>query len=93
MENDRLRDHVAKLLQKKGCSRVQYSVFVAPHYDRRELRSLKTALHNLLQRHTRSPTDSIFLVPVREGEEAGILVLGANNVHPELKPLPLKIIL
>ena len=93
LENDRLRGHVAKLLQKKGCSRVQRSVFVAPHYDRRTFSALLTALRGLLARHPGAPTDSIVCVPLRDGDEAGISVLGHNNVHADLGPPPLKIIL
>ena len=93
LENDRLRDRVAKLLQKQGCSRVQRSVFVARGFERREYSHLRAALRRLLARHPGGPADSVLFIPLREGEEARIEALGLNNVLTALTPPPLKIIL
>ena len=93
LEDDRRRGRVAKLLQQKGCSRVQRSVFVAPHYDRRAFGALKTAVRGLLARHPGVPADSVVFIPLRDGDEANIIALGSNNIHPALRPPPLKIIL
>lgn len=93
MENDRLRDRAAKLLQKLGCSRVQRSVFVARGFDRREYSALRTALRRLLARHPAGPADSVLFIPLREGDEGRIEALGLNNALTALGPPPLKIIL
>ena len=93
LENDRLRDRVAKLLQKQGCSRVQRSVFVARGLERREYSALRTALRRLLARHPCGPADSLLFIPLREGEETRIEAIGLNNAVTSLAAPPLKIIL
>lgn len=94
MENDRLRDRAAKLLQKHGCSRVQRSVFVAAYVKPRDLEQLKAALDRLMARGPVSPQDSLLLMPLPEEVVAQTAAIGcANNILAALAPLPLKILL
>ena len=92
LEDDRLRGKTAKVLARHGCTRVQRSVFVAPHLDKKQLARVLADLQRLLAgRH--APGDSLLLVPLRDEHVAEIRVIGDNNILTELEKFPLKIIL
>ncbi|MBL7793383.1 MAG: CRISPR-associated endonuclease Cas2 [Saprospiraceae bacterium] len=61
ISNDRLRNRLAKTLERHGCKRIQKSLFLAPNFEPRELQRLrddcaKTLLH-------RQPGDSLLCIP------------------------------
>lgn len=65
ISDDRLRTRAAKLLERRGCKRLQKSVFFAPRYSIRELRELRTELRQILQQG-QVDTDSILCIPVSQ---------------------------
>lgn len=61
--DDRLRARVAKTLARRGCWRLQKSVFLAPDFSPDELAALRAALRQLLlARH--DPADSVLCLPI-----------------------------
>lgn len=93
IENDRLRDKTAKILEKNGCLRVQKSVFVAPQMTNKHLDRL---LADLKSRYARKPLgdrDSLLLIPLTKEHGAAIKVFGNNNILATLEENPLKIVL
>ncbi|MCO6487866.1 MAG: CRISPR-associated endonuclease Cas2 [Phaeodactylibacter sp.] len=74
---DRLRDKVAALLQREGCTRVQKSVFFAPKFAIKELRALQAALHALVNGKLEE-NDSILCVPVLNKHLPTLLWEGAS---------------
>ena len=93
LENDRLRNRVAKLLERHGCLRVQKSVFTAPHLEKKHLTALQLALRQLFARLPPMPDDSLYLLPLPEEYVAGVWAVGNNNICTSLLDKPLKIIL
>jgi CRISPR-associated protein Cas2 len=75
IENTKVRTQVAKYLIKKGCTRVQKSIFLAntqrPVFDeiRNDLRQVQACYDN---------NDSIFLVPVSTDEIKAMNVIGQS---------------
>jgi len=65
ISDDRLRTRAAKLLERRGCKRLQKSVFFAPRYSARELRDLRAELRQLLKQG-KVETDSVLCVPVSQ---------------------------
>jgi CRISPR-associated protein Cas2 len=61
ISDDRLRTRLSKLLERRGCKRLQKSVFFAPNFEPREMQSLRIACERLLQH--RAPTDSLLCIP------------------------------
>lgn len=92
LEDDRLRGKTAKVLARHGCNRVQRSVFVAAHMDKKQLARLQADLQRLLAGH-HAPGDSLLIVPLRDEHVAEIRAIGDNNIFTELENFPLKIIL
>ena len=80
LENDRLREKVAKLLQKHGCSRVQKSVFVAANLHPKHLDKLKTAAMGIISKANLSPQDSLLLIPLPEECVRMATVIGGANI-------------
>jgi CRISPR-associated protein Cas2 len=77
ISDDRLRTKLSRLLERRGCKRVQKSVFFAPAFGQKEAKSLRAACERLLQ--NRAPGDSLLCIPatrqflsdlVWEGESA-----------------------
>lgn len=93
LENDRLRDRVAKLLERNGCRRIQKSVFAAPDLNKKHLVRLQLSLRQLFGRRPMSAGDSLYLIPLPEEYVPGIETIGENNLLPVLEEKPLKIIL
>ena len=63
ISDDRLRDKTAKLLAKRGCKRVQKSVFFAPAFTPRELAALRKALQRAVF-PLFDAKDSLLCIPV-----------------------------
>jgi CRISPR-associated protein Cas2 len=63
ISDDRLRNRLSKTLAKRGCWRLQKSVFLAPDFDPVEISKLRTELMQILA-SKRSPSDSLLCLPV-----------------------------
>ena len=75
--DDRLREKIAALLQREGCTRVQKSVFFAPKFAIKELRALQAGLHALANGKLED-NDSILCVPVTQKHLPGLLWEGES---------------
>jgi CRISPR-associated protein Cas2 len=67
ISDDKRRLHLSKLLQRKGCKRIQKSVFIAIDFERSEMLHLKTQVDTLLnKRYTEgvSVDDSVLYIPL-----------------------------
>ena len=67
ISDDKRRLHLSKLLLRTGCKRVQKSVFIAIGFERKEMLSLKTKAHKLLNTtytEGASFNDSILYIPL-----------------------------
>lgn len=73
IENDKVRTQIAKYLIKKGCTRVQKSIFLA-NTDRSIFDEIKTDLKEVQECYENN--DSIFLVPVSTDEIQAMKVIG-----------------
>ena len=93
LENDRLRDRCAKLLERNGCLRVQKSVFAAPGMGKKDLVKMQLALRQLFARHPLVPGDSVCIIPLRDEYVPDIAVFGSNNMPPLLEEKKLKVML
>lgn len=82
--NDRLRDRVAKILEKNGCHRLQKSVFVAPDLAKKDLIRLQTGLLRLLERRPMQVTDHIHWLPLSDELMPLVQYLGHNNAFSEI---------
>ncbi len=80
IENNKVRNHIAKYLKKKGCVRVQKSIFLAStertRFDEihRTIREVQEVYDNF---------DSIFLVPVSVDEIRAMKIIG-QSINYEL---------
>lgn len=63
ISGDRLRDKVAKCLQRHGARRLQKSVFLAPRFNKARLKQLQEELKRLLQKKAQA-TDSLYCFPL-----------------------------
>jgi CRISPR-associated protein Cas2 len=75
IENNRVRRNIAKFLLRKGCIRVQKSIFLA-QTERKVYNEIFQALrdvHDIYDNH-----DSIFLVPVSTDELRSMKIIGHN---------------
>ncbi|MEP7266154.1 MAG: CRISPR-associated endonuclease Cas2 [Saprospiraceae bacterium] len=75
IENDRVRNQIAKYLLRKGCMRIQKSVYLS--------KSSRTTYHDIHQtlreiNDLYANEDSIFLLPVPEEKFQNIKVIGKN---------------
>ena len=75
IENNKIRTHVAKYLIKKGCLRIQKSVYLAKSSP-----SLMKEISGTLKEinEVYDNTDSIFVLPVPEEKFSNITVIGRN---------------
>ena len=76
IQEDKLRLHVSKLLERCGCSRIQKSVFFVDGFRNKELTSLKTKLDALLLKFPPSPKDCILCLPLEVSHFNKICWLG-----------------
>jgi CRISPR-associated protein Cas2 len=89
ISQDRLRDKLAKLLQQKGCRRVQKSVFFVPGFSAKELKDLKYSVSQCIGGHL-AAQDSVLCIPVTrsrladlvwEGQSAGLQRSLNDDLH------------
>lgn len=93
LENDRLRDRCAKLLERNGCNRLQKSVFAAPDMEKKHLVKLQLSLRQMFARQPMSPGDSLLIIPLPNEQAKETEVMGDNNIHTILLEKVLKIML
>lgn len=84
IENNKIRTHVAKYLTKKGCLRIQKSVYLAKSSVTvmKDISKTLREINEVYQNH-----DSIFVLPVPEEKFSNITVIG-QNVEFELVTKP-----
>ena len=75
ISNHRLRHQIAQLLTRLGCVRCQKSVFMAQHFEKKEIEHLQKKLDRLLQRQSLSDTDSVLCVPSRQPSDGNAAYL------------------
>ncbi|MEA3444485.1 MAG: CRISPR-associated endonuclease Cas2 [Bacteroidota bacterium] len=75
IENNKVRTHIAKYLIKKGCSRVQKSIFLA-ETDRKTFSEIHKTLVEVQEVYDNN--DSIFLVPISTDEIKSMKMIGQN---------------
>ena len=75
IENNKVRTQVAKYLIKKGCTRVQKSIFLA-NTNRAVYNEIKTDLKDVQECYENN--DSILLVPVSTDEIKAMKIIGQN---------------
>lgn len=73
IENNKIRNYVAKYLEKKGCIRVQKSIFLA-NLERVKIDEIHKTLREVQEMYENF--DSIFLVPVSTDELRAMKVIG-----------------
>jgi CRISPR-associated protein Cas2 len=79
IENDKIRNKVAKLLQKMGMERIQYSVFIGP-LSEAGLQELETKIVSL---YTEKAADSIFLLPLHQDMIETVKEIGEHKLDWE----------
>lgn len=75
IQHHRIRTQIAKFLLRKGCYRVQKSVYLA-QLNRKTYQEIARTLREIQELYDNH--DSIFLVPVSEDEVRGMKVIGQN---------------
>ncbi|MBM3405553.1 MAG: CRISPR-associated endonuclease Cas2 [Bacteroidetes bacterium] len=75
IENDKIRNQIAKYLINKGCTRVQKSVFVAQK-ERKLYEEIHTTLKEVQEMYDNN--DSIFCLPVSTDELKAMKIIGQN---------------
>lgn len=75
IENNKIRTHIAKYLIKKGCLRIQKSVYLAKSSPA-IMKDISATLKEINEVYEN--TDSIFVLPVPEEKFNNITVIGQN---------------
>ncbi len=75
IENNKIRTHIAKYLIKKGCLRIQKSVYLAKSSPS-IMKEISVTLKEINEVYEN--TDSIFVLPVPEEKFNNITVIGQN---------------
>lgn len=75
IENDKIRTQIAKFLERKGCVRVQKSIFLAS-FERSKWDEIHRTLKEV-QAMYENP-DSIFIVPVSTDEIRAMKIIGQS---------------
>ncbi|QZE15499.1 CRISPR-associated endonuclease Cas2 [Halosquirtibacter laminarini] len=75
IEDNRVRTQVSKFLLKKGCHRVQKSIFLG-RLERKQYNEIATALKEIQEFYENK--DSILLVPVSSDEMRAMKIIGEN---------------
>lgn len=73
--NNKVRKHVARYLERKGCIRVQKSIFVA-QTPKRTYRQIDYALKKVNEKYKNG--DSIFILPIAKTNLEALRVIGKN---------------
>ena len=87
ISDDKRRLHLAKLLLRTGCKRVQKSVFIAIDFERSEMLHLKTHVDTLLnKRYTEgvSLEDSVLYIPLDNDAVKNVVWEGNSTKWTEL---------
>lgn len=75
IEHDKIRTQIARYLLKKGCTRVQKSIFLA-NSDRKMFDEIQQTLKGVQEMYENN--DSIFFVPVSTDEIRAMKVIGKS---------------
>lgn len=75
IQNDKVRRLISKYLEKKGCQRVQRSIFFA-ETERAVFNQIKKDLQEVQETYENS--DSIFIVPVSTDQLQAMKIIGQN---------------
>lgn len=75
IENNKVRGYIAKYLIKKGCTRIQKSIFLAGT-DRKTFDEIHSTLREVQEVYENC--DSIFMVPVSTDEIKSMKMIGQN---------------
>ncbi|MCF8222304.1 MAG: CRISPR-associated endonuclease Cas2 [Bacteroidales bacterium] len=75
IENNKIRQNIAKYLEKKGCTRVQKSIFIAKS-ERKTYDEISSTLKKVQELY--SNNDSIFFVPVSTDHIRAMKIIGVN---------------
>lgn len=75
IEYNKIRNYIAKYLIRKGCTRVQKSIFIA-NTDRKLYNDLQQTLKSVQEMYDNN--DSIFFVPVSTDEIRSMKVIGKS---------------
>jgi len=75
IEHDKIRNYIAKYLIKKGCIRVQKSIFLTSS-ERKKFDEIHSTLREVQEMYDNE--DSIFLVPVSTDQLQAMKVIGQN---------------
>lgn len=73
IESDKVRYHIAKYLERKGCFRIQRSIFMAD-LDRSEYQEIKSDLAEVQSLYENN--DSIIVCPISTDEVKAMKVIG-----------------
>lgn len=82
ISDNRLRLKASKLLERKGCVRLQKSVFLAPNYHLKELQTLRHELAFALRLQAGSE-DSLLCVAIGKIDPKDMIWQGDNPVLQE----------
>ena len=88
IENNKIRTHIAKYLIKKGCLRIQKSVYLAKS-SQAVMKDISQTLREINEVYKNE--DSIFVLPVPEEKFNNIKVIG-RNVEFEIVTRPKNVI-
>ncbi len=75
IENDKVRNEIAKYLIRKGCIRIQKSVYIA-NLKRTVFDEIHKTLRQVQQMYENN--DSILLIPVSTDEVKAMKIIGQN---------------
>ena len=75
IENNKVRNAIAKYLEKNGCLRVQKSIFFA-NTDREKFNKIHSDLKHIQKLYDND--DSIFMVPVSTDQVRAMKIIGQN---------------
>lgn len=76
IENNKIRTHIAKFLKKKGCVRVQKSIFLAST-DRAVFNEIYATIKEVQEVYDNH--DSVFFVPVSVDQLRAMKIVGQNT--------------
>ncbi|MCK5537925.1 MAG: CRISPR-associated endonuclease Cas2 [Bacteroidales bacterium] len=75
IENNKIRTQISKFLERKGCIRVQKSIFLARN-ERKVFDEIQQILYEVNEIYDNH--DSIFLIPVSTDELRGMKIIGKS---------------
>lgn len=82
IEEDRTRNYIAKLLEKKGCARIQKSVFWV-FSNPKKIRELQYELKKGID-FENEPGNNILFIPLDKDHFQQILLLGNNQEYEKM---------